>query len=226
MSAQKVTIEMIEKNAPELLEYYANKCPASHESFYSSLYKALNSISKKAYRLRNYKIHHSEEELASFFSGELERMLFNSEREGDRTGHVDIIVRTNIDDEDIEWYGECKILALDGSNWDIHQGYLQLTTRYSFAEYGEHGIIVFNKKDKAKFRVSEWWDYLKDKESLKSKKNCEISELAFFTECEDECTGININIRHLFIPLFYAPKDKSAVKSKQNKVSKDQNQDC
>lgn len=213
---------MIEKNAPELLEYYANKCPISSESFYSSLYKALESISKKAYRLRNYKTHHSEEELASYFSEELERMCFDSEREPDRTGHVDIVVRTAIDGEDIEWYGECKILALNGSNRDIHQGYLQLTTRYSFGDYGEHGIIIFNKKDKAKSRVSDWWTYLKEKELIASKRDCPITDLAFFTDCEDECTGRNINIRHLFIPLFYAPRDKSAVKSVQNKAQKPQ----
>ena len=47
---------MIEKNAPELLEYYANKCPSNAQDFYKNLYKALKKISKKAYQQRNYKV--------------------------------------------------------------------------------------------------------------------------------------------------------------------------
>ncbi|HGT9078110.1 hypothetical protein [Escherichia coli] len=213
-SQSPITLEMIEKNAPELLEYYANKCPSNVHAFYQSLYKALKQISQKAYQQRNYKINHSEEELASFFSNELQTMLFDSERECDRSGHVDIVVRAKISDESIEWYGECKILAISGSNWDIHQGYLQLTTRYAFGNFDEHGIIVFNKKDNALSRVKEWWTYLAGKEKLTSKVDCTISDMAFFTECQDESTGRIKNIRHLFIPLFYQPKDKSAVNSK------------
>ncbi|EMH9173047.1 hypothetical protein M4B70_22205 [Klebsiella pneumoniae] len=213
-SQSPITIEMIEKNAPELLEYYANKCPSNAQDFYKNLYKALKKISKKAYQQRNYKVNHSEEELASFFSTELQTMLFDSERECDRSGHVDIVVRASLSEEDIEWYGECKILAPTGSNWDIHQGYLQLTTRYAFGNYDEHGVIVFNKKNNAIERLKDWWEYLSDKEKIDFKIDCNISDMAFFTKCKDESTGRLKNIRHLFVPLFYQPKDKSAVNSK------------
>lgn len=204
---------MIEQNAPELLELYANKFPASREGFYASLYRTLEKISGDAYRQRNYKVRHCEEELADYFSDKLDRYMFDAEREGDRTGHVDIIVKSTISGQKVEWYGECKILSGTGSNWDLHQGYLQLTTRYSFGSYPEHGLIIFNKKNNNLKRVSDWWVYLRNKESLHIKKNCTISEQAFFTGCMDDSTGKNINIRHFFVPLYYNPQDKSGVKT-------------
>ncbi|KPA05705.1 hypothetical protein PAP10c_3111 [Pantoea agglomerans] len=204
---------MIEQNAPELLELYANKFPASREGFYASLYRTLDIISNDAYRQRNYKIRHCEEELADYFSDKLDRYMFYAEREGDRTGHVDIIVRSTISGQKVEWYGECKILSETGSNWDLHQGYLQLTTRYSFGSYPEHGLIVFNKKNNNLKRVNDWWIYLRNKASLQVKNDCFISEQAFFTDCIDNSTGRTINIRHFFVPLHYNPQDKSGVKT-------------
>lgn len=209
---------MIEQNAPELFELYVNKCPTSSTGFYASLYKALEEISADAYQQRNYKVRHCEEELADYFSDKLNRLMFDSEREADRTGHIDIIVRTTISGKKIEWYGECKILSPTGSNWDIHQGYKQLTTRYSFGNHSEHGIIVFNKKDDNLKRVDDWWIYLRNKELLQIKKNCTISKKAFFTDCKDKATGSIINIRHFFVPLYYNPQDKSGVKTRPTSI--------
>lgn len=210
---------MIERNAPELFELYANKNPSSQQDFYKSLYKSLEDISLDAYQQRNYKVRHCEEELATYFSERLQRSLFNSEREGDRSGHVDIIVKALIDGKKVEWYGECKILALTGSNYDIHQGYKQLTTRYATGNYSEHGIIVFNKKNNNLKRVNDWWIYLRNKESIRNKQDCSISKKAFITQFQEESTGDEVNIWHFFVPLFYNPQDKSGLESTKPNIS-------
>lgn len=149
----------------------------------------------------------------------LREKLFNAEREVDRSGNVDVLVKARVNGIDVEWLGEAKILSAKNSNSNIYDGYEQITTRYSKGMEREHGLIVYVKKDKMLERLNQWWVYLRNKEknreTLINKTSCNISKSSFFTDEIDLDTGYDYRLRHFFIPIHFKPNDKSARKAKK-----------
>ncbi|EGR3425255.1 TPA: hypothetical protein ACN343_001440 [Vibrio parahaemolyticus] len=219
MARRKITIESIERDAPELLSLYENKCPEDANHFYERLYIELENISKCFLKRREDKFFHGEDELSNSLCDMLKEKLFSAEREADRSGNVDILVKARVKGIDLEWLGEAKILSAKNSNSNVYDGYEQITTRYSKGMDREHGLIVYVKKDKMLARLEQWWVYLKNKQKNRAvnikKIACSISKSAFFTDEVDIDTGYDYRLRHFFIPIHFKPNDKSARKAKK-----------
>lgn len=129
-------------------------------------------------------------------------------------GHVDVVVESN--DERFKWLGEAKCFT--GDYVHLNEGFLQLQTRYMSGRHPHAGLLIYVKVPNCRHVMEEWRGRIGGaaKDTLPDHR-----ELVFRTIHENPSSGLDVTIRHMPTVLDFAPKDKSARKSKSRKDAAD-----
>lgn len=153
-----------------------------------------------------------EESLRSRLVGYLQAKGYDASAETDEGGHVDILVRSA--KLGLLWIGECKV---HGAYEDLAEGMLQLHTRYASGRYPSVGFIIFCFNQDAASVVATW------KTRLSERKLCGMIDepvddprhaLSFTTRHIHAGSGLEVVTRHVVVPLYWVPEDKSGRKSR------------
>lgn len=134
--------------------------------------------------------------------------IYQVEKDTDSNGNVDITVRTNSH----KWLAEAKIWS---SNSYLHEGYLQLTERYSKGEkkHNHGGMFIYIKpesdQDNEVEIIDSWKTYLKDTYSGLGVTDCNLDDSRFFSKAKHSGTKHDYHIRYIPLTLLHIPRDKS-----------------
>jgi len=116
------------------------------------------------------------------------------------------------------WIGEAKIYK---SITDLREGWLQLTTRYKHVDPAKNAaaLLAYTFRPDAITHLSTWRAALRGQKIENYKENdcARRTRLAFYSIHKHQDSGYDMPIRHIAINLSFAPKDKSARKSKKYK---------
>lgn len=120
-------------------------------------------------------------------------------------GHVDILVR---DRDGFLWIGEAKI---DHGPSYVAGGFDQLSTRYGTSGEGRNQgeMIVYSWKRNIAKRLKDWLEHLEGLEGvqgLEVEVAIEDPKWHFTTKHTCPASGHLFHVRHVFVPLYFAPK--------------------
>lgn len=172
------------------------------DDWVATLYKALNWTVDEMARNRELRKDRSEDELTIEVVSLLRAMSYSASHEAKEGGHCDIIVEGG---RNYRWLGEAK--KHDGSYKWLHDGFLQLMTRYAAGTGTSRyvGILVYVYQKQAVRVLERWKEHLIANEPPKSVDKCELSDLAFISSHEHEGTGLDLSVRHMVYPLYHEP---------------------
>lgn len=116
------------------------------------------------------------------------------------------------------WIAEAKIY---NSLTALHEGFLQLTTRYRNASpiYASRGLLAYTKRQDPAGHLKKWDDEVKalGLENYARNACSRRNSLAFYTSHKDKSTSQTVTIRHTAVCLYHLPEDKSGRSAKKYK---------
>ncbi|WP_415184294.1 hypothetical protein [Phaeovulum sp.] len=120
-------------------------------------------------------------------------------------GHCDILIKSK---HRFKWIGEAKLYT---SYVKLHNGFLQLSTRYGVAQEGaDRGeIIIYHTKENSKQTLINWKNHLVEHKLAELIEGADFSDsgqLSFRTRHACVSTGCNFFVRHRIVPLYFEPK--------------------
>ena len=184
----------------------------SYAKFVEVLHADLNEASRRMEGDRGTLYGLGEDQLTLFLKVQLEAYGYDVEAGAQRSGSVDLTVKRR--QFGWTWIAEAKILP---PFENAHQGFLQLTTRYSSgdSEDARGGLIVYVKADNAASKIKNWRRHLERKghQGLAASDCPHRPNLAFYTKHLLQSTGLPMLVRHMGMALFFKPEDKSGLKA-------------
>lgn len=156
--------------------------------------------------------HEAEESLRSRLLAFLRGRGYDVNGEADEGGSTDLLVRE--DRLGLLWIGECKVhTAYD----DLEQGMLQLHTRYASGTHSVVAFVVFCFNRNAAGVLAAW------KARILERKTCGLlgesaddpeHPLAFSTRHQHVASGLELLTRHIIVPLYQKPEDRSGKRAR------------
>jgi len=178
----------------------------NYEEFVSILYNDIDKIVTGMERNSELRQEESEDHLTIQVKENLHHMGYNSVHDEKIGGHCDLVIKKY----DWLWIGEAKIFDSRGYTW-LHDGFQQLTTRYSTGGYknSQGGMLIYIRKANAKKIMEKWKTHLidnnKDANDLNAFDFLENS-LTFYSEHSHQRTGLAFKVRHIPFCLHFDPK--------------------
>jgi hypothetical protein len=171
----------------------------------SLLEKAVNHIAQELTRTRHHKQKHTEDALTVEIVAYLAMMGVDASHDTDVGGHADIVVKAK---DDFLWVAEAK--KHRDYDW-LLQGFDQLSTRYSTGLPGQDAgeVIIYCKTSNASLVMDEWVSRLSAERPGVVIEPEPASGLVRRSTHLHENTGAPYRVRHLIIPLHWAPKGKA-----------------
>lgn len=136
-------------------------------------------------------------------------------------GHVDVSVYGH--DHDFLWIAEAK---RDNGASELEAGFRQLVHRYSTGapQHSCAGMLIYIQGRDAATILGNWRDCVTSTLVTEFKQlqvsNCpKGNPLAFVSVQKHDSSGLDFKVRHIGVPLYHEPTDKSAVRSKSRKAT-------
>ncbi|HWX50529.1 MAG TPA: hypothetical protein VNZ61_20985 [Roseomonas sp.] len=166
--------------------------------------QAIDHIAQTLTRTRHLRQHKSEDLLTVDFVDRLVDMGFSASHDNDVGGHCDIVIDGR---EGFLWLGEAKIHS--SYKW-LYKGFQQLTTRYSSGLPGQDvgGLLIYLYNRNALEMMKAWREHLATERSDIKIEQCEANPLVFRSSHTHEVSGLPYTVRHVPVPLYFAPDDK------------------
>lgn len=154
-----------------------------------------------------------EDQLSTVILTWLKGAGLDAEHDSNRNGHVDLLVKSGR----FNWLGEAK---LDKGPAYVMEGFRQLCDRYadgnSFSSKG--AVIIYTDKQSKMDFLDGWMEHLvSNYEMAVSRHPRCLQTLSEVTSHVHSATGLNYQVRHFPVSMYYKPTDKSARKSKSRK---------
>lgn len=162
----------------------------------------------------------SEDALTHIIVSSLRLADFNAVKDPEQGGHVDIQV--TYPGRDFLWSAEAK---LDRSQSHVHEGFVQLTTRYATGLPEQHcgAVIIYNAKHPVAPFLSDVKETLKGKvdQNMTFTACNRLPNQSFYIQVPLNRLGVDanyrFNLRYLAVSLYFRPLDKSGRKAKKYK---------
>jgi hypothetical protein len=178
----------------------------TYDKFISKLYQDLENIICQLEQNKKIRANDKEDRLTAEILTSLSTCGYDATHDSFHGGgHSDLLVKVN----NFTWLGEAKIH--EGYDYLI-KGFNQLTTRYAtgtdFCSQGS--LIVYCRTKDAVSVVEKWKNRLKSDygDSCICTDQCNYRpSFSFYSTHKHESSGIDYKIKHIFVVLYYDPKD-------------------
>lgn len=207
-------IEQLAVNNPVCRDMFQRLLASSYQDFVEVLYADLDLAVNRLEGNPQLYQNDSEDELTGHIIGILQTLGYAASHGTTGGGSKDITV--NGKNPSWVWIGEAKIYK---SSNDLHEGYLQLSTRYRHPDPTKScgGLLAYIKRPNAATLMDKWKvEFMKlPLPNLNSRECPKRSKLAFFSIHDHESSGLPFEVRHLAVCLHFYPRDKSGRKAKR-----------
>ncbi len=210
-----LTLSQLQYLNPQAYELFELSFVDSYEDFVRIIYKTFDFIINELQQNPQYYDGFSEDQITNQVISLLRAKGFNAYSDAETGGHVDI--RIDKPEKKYLWLCEAK---KSNSIPHIHEGFLQLTTRYATGviNQNEGGILIYIFKKSATDFIGKYIAYLDSQDDLLIEKNKD-NPLEFYSVSNIKRIGkgIDYRVRHMGISLYFSPQDKSGRTAKKYK---------
>lgn len=177
----------------------------SHADRLSAVENAVDWVGREFAKTKQLRYNQSEDQLSIDFVLAMKAMGFEASHDTQYGGHCDVVVEAR---DGFLWIAECKIHT--GYDW-LFKGFDQLDTRYSTGIEGQDAgeIIIYCQNRRMDEMMAEWGARL-EKERGVTVTWTDGNKLMFRSMHKHEATGMDFNIRHTGVSIYFNPKDKAA----------------
>lgn len=140
---------------------------------------------------------------------------YDAEHDVKHGGHVDLKVKLN----DYVFILEAKIYSSYSYLWE---GWLQLTTRYASGDFNnkKNAILIYiQEQPNARQIMERWAQYIKSQNPCATITHRKEGKLPIISKHILDKTGLEFEIFHIPVMLYFKPEDKSG-RSRKAKLSK------
>lgn len=220
MDIDQLTIGTVKLLKPESVSTFNAYFITSYEEFVSSVSHKIERIIKEIQAQPQIYGDMSEDALTHIIVSYLRLSDFNAVKDPEQGGHVDIQV--TYPGRDFLWSAEAK---LDSDQPHVHEGFLQLTTRYAtgLPEQNCGAVIIYNAKHPTATFLSDVKETLKSNvdQNLVFTACNRLPGQSFYIQVPLNRLGVDanyrFNLRYLAVSLYFRPLDKSGRKAKKYK---------
>lgn len=202
----------LEDKIPELAGCLSRLTAIEYKDFIEILYRDIDKIT--VLQEENPEIYFQdqrEDRLTVEIKNALNLMGYSASHDAKHGGHADLVVKKG----SFTWIAEAKVYRGNAYLW---QGYLQLTTRYSTGNthQTDGALLIYVFQPHALSIMDQWMAELPTKSSSISTKKCPKKELCFYSSTPHQKSGLDFNVRHIPVLLYFDPQDNSGTKSKKS----------
>ena len=217
MSLESITLEQLKALKPEARRAIDRFFINSYDEFVAQVSLVVEKLLFEWQQQPQIYRDLSEDVLTTMLITHLRTLEFNAHKDAETGGHVDI--RVDYPGQDFLWLAEAK---LDHNQEHVHEGYLQLTTRYATGLPNQScgAVIIYNAKN----AVTPFLTEVKKNLCKKVDKNIEFISYpkfpnqSFYINVPLVRLGSNsslYNIRYFSVSLYFKPQDKSGRTAKK-----------
>lgn len=176
-----------------------------HEARVEAVQKAVDFACNELEQYKHKKQGLGEDAITLEVCSMLKMVGFQAAHDDDVGGHCDIVIKGK---EMFLWLAEAK--EHSDYAW-LDKGFQQLSTRYSTGVKGQdHGeVLVYCYNQDAEAMMKKWRDEVEVRNvGVKTKDaNCR-NPLLFCSTHKHAASGLDFNVRHKAVALYWDPKDK------------------
>lgn len=196
-------------------DFISHQAVGSFREFIQYLYKEMDRAISNVEENKHYLFRSGEDLITAFIVTFLKGCKIMAEHDSNSNGNPDIKVEWY----DYTWLAEAKIV---NSNYEAMEGWRQLVNRYSSGSPKQRtgGVLLYLLDGKTTETMKSWREYLSDAENVELHiEECRLNQLCFFSQHENEVSGLYHCIRHMPVNLTFKPTDKSARSSKKHNAN-------
>ena len=207
-------LELLAVSNPNCSNMFKRLFVSTYKEFVDVLYDDLDRAIRELESNPQLHREDSEDELSGQIISLLKMVGYIASNGTTGGGNKDLTVLGK--DSSWSWIGEAKIYR---SITDLREGFLQLSTRYRNNDPTNAcaGLLAYIFRENPTVLMSEWKAHIESMNlsGFKSSPCTRRGSLAFLTVQNHQATGLQLEVRHLGVCLYFMPQDKSGRNAKK-----------